>query len=436
MRVAVILALLLPASAVARPSVAVVGIHGGTGHDDAELRRIGEDLVAGFKTADTFEVLGADALAERFDAERGRLAEHIWLTPARQAFEEGRVLYDNAQPDRAIDAFHRASALLDSAAAHLQDARLPVDVQLYLGLSHAAMNRLDDARESFTGVVRLAPSRVLDENEFPPRVVEMFEDVKREALSRPLATVRVEGAVGRIWLDGRFAGQSPGDLSGVMPGFHVLVVDGADRGRAVAELNLAPGASEVVRPRLERPTLARDPEDPWESARSPFSRRLYEEIGRVAGTDLVAIAAFDSDGNLRIALWSTRASHASAAVVASLGASPGERSAFVRQLAERVSMYVLPDGTVKPDRVVADLVPLRPGRNPELVDLIFGTPAAAPPAPTPASPTQSVRKAPHPAGAVVAILAGGIGAAIAGTVIGVATRPTTATGGTVNIRFP
>lgn len=428
-------AALVAPSAFARPSVAVVGVHGGE-QGEEELRRLHDELVAGLKASEVFDVVAGDALALRFEAERTRVIEHLWAAPARQSFEEGRVLYENAQPDRAIEAFRRASALLEEAAQHLQDGRLPVDVQLYLGLSYAAMNQLDDARESFTEVVRLSPGRVLDENEFPPRVVSIFEAVRAEATARDLATVRVEGATGRIWLDGRFAGTAPGELPGVTPGYHVLVVDGGEGGRSTHELNLAPGAEQRVVAVLKRPTLARGADDPWESARSPFTRRLVEEIGRVAGTDFVALAAFDPDGNLRLALWSARASHGSAAVVASLGGAPGERGAFVRQLAERVALYAREDGTIKSDRVVAELVPMRPGRNPVLVDLLFGT-RTAPPVTAPANAGAAAKKkTASPAGAIVAIVAGGLGAAIAGTVAGIATREPTVRGGAITVRFP
>ncbi len=423
-----------PVGAAERPSVAVVGVHGGEGQDDAALRRLAGDLALGFRSAGTFEVLDGEALQGRLAPERDRILDAVFIEPARKLFESGRVLYENAQFDRAIESLHRAVGTLEAGAPFLRDGRLPAEIQLYLGLAYATTNQTDLALEAFTEVVRLDPDHLLDEDEFPPKIVSLFDEVRQEILGLERGTISVARPGARVWVDGRHLGVGPLVSPGLPPGFHTIAIDGAAEGRAFVEGTLAPGQRLEVNPSLLRPTLASAAGDPWEGGRSPLTRLLYESVGRASGAQLVAVAGFDPDGNIRVALWSTRNNTVSAAVSGSLGASPSERSAFVGQLVERLCLYADAAGVLKPDRVASDAPPVRLGSNPVLNDLLFGTPS--PPVPVGRQAPAAAKKERMPAGAIVGIVLGAIGAAVAGTVVGVATRPAEEPVGTLTIVMP
>ncbi len=443
LRLLLVIALCLASGTASAQSVAVVGVHGDGEQSAEDLELISEALVAGFKTAGMEVVHGEDLRARLFGT-REQLIDKVYLEPVRQSFDEGRILYEKAQPDVAIDALARAEAALEGVEEFVRDARLSVDVQLYLGLCHISLGDSDSARAAFAEVVRMDPDRILDTFEYPPRIVELFEEVRAEVLTRAGATIQVDSgrtSGARVFVDGRMVGTTPVTVTGLPPGFHTLLVDGGAAGRFFKTWTLASGDSVAVEAELSRGNLGLSGDDPFQPERSPLSRRLYRELAFSAGVDLVAVAAFDQNGDFQLAMYSGRSGTFSASQTASLAAAPGARSAFVRQLVERVALYADDDGTIKEERISAGAVPLRMGTNSLLNEYVFGiedravADASAVKEPEPEPDVR--KKPPKAAGAVVAIVSGILGATAAGIGIyaGVtANQPTT--GGVLVITIP
>lgn len=172
-------------------TIAVVGVHGNGEQDDDLLRALGDDLVRGFADAG-LEVRSGQAVGTMLEPERDRLLERVYLSPVTRAFDEGRVLYEKAQPDQAIEALERAQAALLESDEFLRDARLRVDVPLYLGLSWFALGEGARAEPAFAEVVRADPARVLDSLDYPPNIVETFDRVRGELLAEELGSIAIE----------------------------------------------------------------------------------------------------------------------------------------------------------------------------------------------------------------------------------------------------
>jgi|GEM_PF-2413050 len=430
-----------PAQAQERPSVAVVGVHGAGEQSDELLRTLTDDLADGFRIAARYDVVDAAVLAPRFLPAQAQIVESVFLGPANDALREGRLQYEGARFESAVEACRRAES---SVAGHLEfvrDQRLLVDIQLFLGLSYASMGAKDDARDAFGEVVRLAPDRVLDSLEYPPKIVSLFEQARSEVLSSEGASVRVlADDTTRVFLDGRRIGNGDVVVSDLPPGFHVLLAESAGVGRQFMELRLGPGETREVQIELTNVGLGGDTSA--QSDRSSLTRRLYEEVARVAGTDLVAVAAFDPDGNLQMALYSARSDTWSEAVEASLKASPSARTAFVKQLVERLALYADDSGAIKSDRVSARVPALVLGGNPTLDDLLFAAPApaavaVADPSTIPEPRARSKKeRAPVKPGAVIGVILGILGAGGAATGIYFAVRPQPEPIGTLQITIP
>ena len=392
--------------------MAVVGVHGDGIQSEEDIEAITGDIVAGFKIAG-FEVIHGTELRNRLSSARESIVDKVYLEPVRSSFDEGRILYEKAQPEQAIVALSRAEARLEGAEEFLRDPRLTVGVQLYLGLCHISLGHQDAARLAFGEVVRMDPDRILDSLDYPPRIVDLFDSVRTEVLSREGASVALEvfdGTLGaRVFVDGRMVGTTPAVVSGLPPGFHTVLVDGGAAGRWFSELTLFEGEHRAISADLEPRGLAQGDDRDFEDPRSGITRRLYRELAVATGTDLVAVAAFDEVGDFRAGLYSGRSGTFSVDATASLAAAPGARAAFVRQLVERIALYSDSGGSIKAERVAADTIPLVAGGNPILNSYLFGR--AEPVAVDRTSRDLTAepdlrRKPPKAVGVVVAIVAG------------------------------
>jgi hypothetical protein len=428
------------AHAASGPSVAVVGVHGNGEQSADELRTLTEDVVKGLTKAG-LDVRSGSSLGALLRPERDRLLEGVYLAPVSRAFEEGRILYEKAQPEQAIDALERAWAALGDNAEFLKDGRLRVDVPLYLGLARISLGDSEGAAAAFADVVRADSAKVLDSLDYPPNITELFDRVRADLLAAELASLSVQTAESqpaRVFLDGRLVGTAPLGVENLPPGDHTLLIDGSTAGRYFETMDLAAGASVEVDADLRRLGLARSDGDDVLPARSSLTRRLYSELGTTTGADTVAVAGFDSAGDFQLALYSARSETFSVAVVASLSAAPGARSSFVQGLAERLAAYVDDSGGIKPERVASEAIPLRLGGNPVLNDLVLGSVvvAVAGGEPPQADTPTVKKKGPHPGGIVALIVGGLLAGAGAGVGIWALTKPPVEQTGALVIELP
>jgi len=431
-----LLLLLLISAPASAATVAVVGAHGDGRLDDDALTALHGDLVAAVEAAGLVPVHG-EPLSELLRPARQNVVDAVFLEPVSRAFEEGRVLYEQAQPELARGALERAAEAQLGVAEFVTDPRLSIDVSLYLGLVHLSLGDETAARAAFSEVVRRDPDRVLDSLDYPPKIVALFDEVRAEVTggAGTLLDVAVAGELpARVYLDGRLLGSAPTSTAHVPAGEHSLLVDGGAAGRWFERLPLTDGATRLVEAELVERGLDAAEDRGFDNARSGATRRLYREIGEAAATDLVLVAGLDADGNLGLTLWSTRSGTFSEAVSFSLGGAPGKQGKVLAAVVGKMAEMLGDDGSILPARVAAKGISLRIGRNPVLNDLLFGRP---PPvlAGVPGEPVVE-RPKPKPGPIIAAVVGGVLGAAGAGVGIYFAVRPEPQSPGGFVIHFP
>jgi hypothetical protein len=435
--VRLLLLLLLPAYASAA-SVAVVGVHGDGRLDDEDLRSLHGDLVVAVEQAG-LQPLAGEPLSELLRPARQAVVDAVFLEPVRRSFEEGRVLYEQAQPELARGALERAAEAEAEVAEFVTDPRLSVDVWLYQGLVAFSLGDDAGATEAFSEVVRRDPDRVLDSLDYPPNIVDLFGQVRADVAGGPGADLSVSiagGAPGRVYLDGRLLGSAPTVATGVPPGEHRLLVEGPS-GRWFERLRLTEGAK-AVEATLEQRGLAAAEDRGFDGARSSATRRLYRQVGEAAATDLVLVAAVDADGNLGITLWSTHSGTFAQAVAFSLAGAPGKQGKQLQGVVARLAEVLDEGGRIRAEQVAARGISMRLGANPVLNELLFAEPKPVVAPSGTGEPSEPVveRKKPKPGAIAAAVIGGVLGAAGAGVGIYFAARPPPEPPGSLVIRFP
>src|SRR5437868_3409486 len=109
LRLAFFLALALPAVAGAqsRPNIAVVGLHQpGTSFDDEKLA-VGE-LVTAITATNRFDAIDASVMQDHIRGREEIVLEEAFFGPGRRLLDDGRLLYEQAQPADAIPVLQEA----------------------------------------------------------------------------------------------------------------------------------------------------------------------------------------------------------------------------------------------------------------------------------------------------------------------------------------
>jgi len=145
------------------------------------------------------------------------------LEMARQQLDEGRAAYLELQLDNAIASLESAVAGFDQAAAALEDPSDLASALLYLGASQVFNGQTRDARTTFERLHAQMPHVVPDPNEFPPDVVNRYEQA---APRRSDATLTIEsdppGAV--AYVDFVPRGVTPVTIDSLARGDHIVRV--------------------------------------------------------------------------------------------------------------------------------------------------------------------------------------------------------------------
>jgi hypothetical protein len=162
-----------------------------------------EGLSNGFEPLDLENVLGSETLTAARES----------LQQAHQLLAQAAEAYQQLELTRAQDLFARAREILPAAApaAGRQWIELWRETLSWLGAVMILDNRLQAGQQVFAQLAATIPSARLDEKEFPPRLVGIFDSVAEEV--RKAATYRLEvftaPSGSRVYLDGQFSCLSP-----------------------------------------------------------------------------------------------------------------------------------------------------------------------------------------------------------------------------------
>jgi len=229
-----------------RLAVVAVAVDPGLAGAASELSQYAEQAVV---RSGRFEpVLLATALEG--DGASGRVQKEA---DAEAAMAEGRRVYEELDTVAALAQFEKAANLCVQTDLSRTFQKW-VDAQLLRAACLVANGELKVAEVELDRVLALEPRAQLSADVFPPDLLAYAEKVKKSVLSLATTSLKVttSPAGARIYLDGRFRGVSPVELTGltqadhfvtaVMPG-RTLVQRRARSGAVSLELPYAPGAA-------------------------------------------------------------------------------------------------------------------------------------------------------------------------------------------------
>ncbi|HVO31200.1 MAG TPA: PEGA domain-containing protein [bacterium] len=148
------------------------------------------------------------------------------LTQARARAKEGKKLLDDLDPAGAEQKLRQAADLFEANAGALSSPADLIGTDLLLARVFFATEREVLARDIFRRVVQLQPDLTLDRAVYPPGMISVYEDVKKQVLSSPLGALNVQAvpSPAKVYLDGRDRGSTPLDLVNIVAGVHTLTV--------------------------------------------------------------------------------------------------------------------------------------------------------------------------------------------------------------------
>lgn len=355
-------------------SVAVIGVFGTPDASPVELEAMAEAVQTAIEERDDADAVGPEVYGRSLWDRRNQVLQSVFLGAAEGAFQEGRVLYDNAQFQAALISLEKAEESLDRGIEFLRDPRLLVEIHLHEGLANMALGDDSAAAAHFEEVARTDPARALDPVRTPPKMQMAFEQAKFGVAEAGIAVVEVTSGSrpeGDVHVNGLRVGKTPMELE-LPPGRYHITVHHPEYGWDYVDETLAAGDDVeldfVLQPRGIRP-LGR------EKTESPRSRRiqaLYGTLAESLSADVLLLAALDDGGNLELQLYSPRSDVFSSvtAATAQIGGRPD--ADIVAELVDEVLSRADATGSIHRDDTSTKSIPVYIGRNPVLNELLTG----------------------------------------------------------------
>ena len=346
-----------------KPTVAVVGPHL-EGQDEAASLQNLSALAAAIEAAGRLDALEPVDVRRAVAGREDLVLEGAFLGPGRQRLAEGRVLYERAEFEAAVEPLEGAVDALRSATLRTRETKDLLDSLLLLGLTHFSLGDEAAAAEAWGRLVVLDPARQLDAVNYPPKVVKAFGDVRAELFKEPRGSIRLNAPEGAsLFVDGRATGVDAADL---VPGEHyVLVVapDGRREGAVVEVLGLkrANWTPELANLRVAEPGAT-------EAERRVQSGQLYGSLGEHAGADFVLIAGSWGEGKVGLQLFEPSTGNFSKLAESSAGGDP---MGALLDVVPSLMSFVDEAGALRGDRVLPSALPIDISTNPFLTRLLL-----------------------------------------------------------------
>ncbi len=354
-------------NAAALPELAVVGLHV-EGVDAQRARQAIATLEASLTDDGRVTVVPPAEVARRIEGRESLIVGDAFLGQARGLLDEGRVLYERASPDQAIPVLEEAVRAFNAAMAYTTENRSLIEALLLLGFANLVMGEEDTARRAFGRVVLMDPSRVLDEINYAPRIVNFYADVREDVLSDGYGEIEVVTPLpgAEVYVDGRRVGLTPMVVEQLPVGRHFLGVVGADGYRNFGVIDIQPGQRGSARVALEDRDLAKPAEDARGRARQ--TEDLYRSLGQYLETDAILLAGMDETGELGLQIYACHTGAFSKLLHTDPGDDPYEAAA---DLAPALAGYLTSMGDIRPDRVSPTVLSLDVSSNALLAELLL-----------------------------------------------------------------
>lgn len=360
--------LLLGTALAARlPEVAVVGVHvqglDEEGGEEASAR-IGEAI----ERTQAMTYVEPQFASAKLKGREALVLEDFALKSGRDLLEEGRVLYQNAEPDQAIPMLEMAAEELEVGIAATGNTDFLIDTWLTLGLAYTGMGDMDNANRAYREVVVLDPTRELDPISYPPEVIEAYRAVHGQVMAEGTGSLALNASVqnAEIFVDGRSVGLAPVTVDNLPVGRHRVFVTAEGGLRAYEEVLIEAGGTRKLSLQIEERQITKPSEDRY--GRSAQIESLYGAVGGYSQTPLVLLAGETGEGQVAVLLYSSRSRNFSHFLTAPAGEDP---VGAIVDLIPAMGSYVTETGDIRPERVSVSVPPFVVSDNAVLEQILL-----------------------------------------------------------------
>jgi tetratricopeptide (TPR) repeat protein len=365
-------ALLVNPALAAAPRAYVVGLHvpGLMGEAPSEAA---DALTKALDDTGKVDALGPSETSKVISGREALILDGYALGPGQARLQEGRILYDRAQPDQAIEVLEDAADQLAAGLSVSTDVRSLHEALMLLGVSYVGLGDEDSARVAFRRSAILDPSRELDAVNYPPSVVSLFNDVRASVAREASGRISVSASMdAEVFVDGKSRGAVSDTPIVLVPGTHYVLVRAANGASQFESVVLKPGGSAKVDALLEQRTVGVAAEEA--SGRVRQTRDLYKAVGQYATGGLVVFGGVTAKGDVALQLYSPASGNFSKILTADAGDDP---VGAILDLAPALVAYVSDNGDVRSDRVGGTVCALDVGSNDVLAGLLYDPPKAS-----------------------------------------------------------
>ena len=365
-------ALLLNPALAAAPRAYVVGLHvpGLMGEAPSEAA---DALTKALDATGKVDALGPTETSKVISGREALILDGYALGPGQARLQEGRILYDRAQPDQAIEVLKDAAEQLAAGLAVSTDVRSLHEALMLLGVSYVGLGDEDSARVAFRRSAILDPSRELDAVNYPPSVVALFNEVRASVAREASGRISVNSSTdAEVFVDGKSRGAVSDTPIVLVPGTHHVLVRAANGASQFESLVLKPGGSAKIDALLEQRSVGVAAEDT--SGRVRQTRDLYKAVGQYVSGGLVVFGGVTAKGDVALQLYSPASGNFSKILTADAGDDP---VGAILDLAPALVAYIGENGDVRSDRVGGTVCALDVGSNDVLAGLLYDPPKAS-----------------------------------------------------------
>ena len=144
------------------------------------------------------------------------------MKKAKKDFEDGKALYDDDNPEEAVEKFLSALKYFEENLDKFIDMKFMSEIIFYVGASYKLSDEDKQAESYFSTYISVNPDAKPDESKFSSEVISAFNKVKKTQSRAFKGTIRAssnpDGAL--VLIDGKIAGMTPVILRGITEGKH------------------------------------------------------------------------------------------------------------------------------------------------------------------------------------------------------------------------
>ncbi|MCO4745709.1 MAG: hypothetical protein KC912_13030 [Proteobacteria bacterium] len=363
LRFTVIGTLLFPTLALAAPTIAVVGLH----NEELDLeaqRAVSARVAAAIDATGNFEALSAEEVVAAMEGREELAMNDAFLAHGRKLLDDGRLQFQQAEPDFAIPVLESAVKELEAVMAFNPAQKELWEAYVFLGASQHGIGDQAGTMRAFSAAAGLNPERRPTTRQFPPNIVELYDGIASDLQGRVSAlNVSVKARDATVWVDGIAQGAAPLTVE-VLPGAHHVLVRTPDGTAGYAKIAIGPKSSKDVEVELQASRLG-------ETSTSKFVRTretsaLYEALSDHVEADFWLVSG-EYDEAIYAAFYSPAADSWSNYVRVPLMEQGDDET--IEAVLELMAM-VDNGGSLKRDAYAETAIPLDRSANELLADLL------------------------------------------------------------------